>query len=110
MDDPAAIAASMSPAKVTLTAALDVMRVAILTALCDVPHPGWCMGLRGLGVRAMGLPDEVIRAIVRDLRACGLAEYHKGLWTEDGMPGGAGYAITPLGRAVLAEIEKGHTE
>jgi hypothetical protein len=48
---------------------------------------------------------KVLRTAVR--RACrslarkGLAEYHKGLWTMDGVPGGAGYAATMAGADLL---------
>jgi hypothetical protein len=44
----------------------------------------------------------VCRAIVADLRAAGLASYHKGLWSDDERPAGAGYAITQAGLTLLA--------
>lgn len=49
---------------------------------------------------------DMARAVCRCLRERGLAEFHRGLWTDDGEPAGAGYAITPKGREVLAEMGK----
>ena len=85
----------------TLADASLTLQLAILTALSAVPEEGWCVGLRGLSGRT-GLSREVCRAIVADLRAAGLASYHKGLWSDDDMPAGAGYAITSAGLAMLA--------
>jgi hypothetical protein len=82
--------------------ATQVLQRAILTALAAVPEEGWCVGLRGLSGRT-GLSREVCRAIVADLRAAGLASYHKGLWSDDERPAGAGYAITAEGRALAQE-------
>jgi hypothetical protein len=82
--------------------ATQVLQRAILNALAAVPEEGWCVGLRGLSGRT-GLSREVCRAIVADLRAAGLASYHKGLWSDDEMPAGAGYAITAEGRALAQE-------
>jgi hypothetical protein len=48
------------------------------------------------------LPAYLIRRTVRALSRKGLAVYSKGLWTDDGEPAGAGYALTDEGRA-LAE-------
>ena len=44
-----------------------------------------------------------VRRITRHLARKGLAEYHRALFTEDGYLAGAGYCITPAGRAKLAE-------
>lgn len=40
-----------------------------------------------------------------DMRADGLVTFQKGLWRDDGPPGGAGYAITAAGRAGLHLIQ-----
>lgn len=48
--------------------------------------------------RATGLPREVVRGLMRYMRDQGLVDYHCGLWTYDGQPAGAGYAITGRGR------------
>lgn len=50
-----------------------------------------------------GVERSRIRRIVRHLARKGMTEFHRGLWTEDGMPAGSGYAITAAGRATLAE-------
>jgi hypothetical protein len=85
----------------TLAEASTALQRAILNALAAVPDEGWCVGLRGLSGRT-GLSREVCRAIVADLRAAGLASYHKGLWSDDERPAGAGYAITQAGLTLLA--------
>jgi hypothetical protein len=85
----------------TLADASLKLQRAILKALAAVPEEGWCVGLRGLSGRT-GLSREVCRAIVADLRAAGLASYHKGLWSDDERPAGAGYAITQAGLTLLA--------
>lgn len=43
------------------------------------------------------LPKHLIRRTVRALARKGLAIYEKGLWSDDGMPAGAGYALTQAG-------------
>ena len=40
------------------------------------------------------LPREVARGILRNLRDKGALVFMRGLWTEDGEPAGAGYALT----------------
>ena len=88
------------PPATTLADALVMLRRAILEALDGVFEPGWCLSLYGLKART-DLPRETLRGIIADMRAEGLVSYHKGLWSDDGMPAGAGYAITEAGRAVL---------
>jgi len=39
-----------------------------------------------------------IRRACRSLKRKGLAEFHRGCWTEDGVPAGSGYGATKLGR------------
>lgn len=48
-----------------------------------------------------GVDRRAIRRIVRKLARAGLAEFSSGLWSEDGRPAGAGYAITSAGRTEL---------
>lgn len=84
----------------TLAEAYNVLKSAVLTAMTYVPEEGWCVSLHRLAADT-GLSREVCRAIVADLRAAGLASYHKGLWSDDGTPAGAGYAITQAGRELL---------
>lgn len=84
--------------------AVATLRASVLRALTEVPEPGWCLNLFGLQSRT-GLSRDLLRGIVADLRRDGLVGYHKGLCTEDGMPGGSGYALTPAGEAVAAELD-----
>jgi len=48
--------------------------------------------------RRSGVPRPKIRRVVRAMARKGITEYHKGCWTEDGEPGGAGYGLTREGR------------
>lgn len=86
----AAALASLPAAQVE-AGALETLRRQILQALSDAEE-GMCLSLHGLSSRT-GLPRETLRGIIADMRADGLVSYHKGLWREDGTPGGAGYAI-----------------
>jgi hypothetical protein len=52
-------------------------------------------------MKRTGFPRQVVRRICRHLARSGMAEYSRGLWSEDGKPAGAGYAITKVGRAAL---------
>lgn len=47
---------------------------------------------------------DMARAFLRDLTDRGLAQYSRGLWTEDGEPAGSGYAITNAGLALLDKL------
>jgi len=87
--------------------ALAVLRRSIMDALNQVHEPGWCRNLHGLS-EMTGLPRETLRGLIADMRADGLVEYEKGLWSEDGLPAGAGYCLSDVGRkclSVIAEIE-----
>jgi hypothetical protein len=47
--------------------------------------------------RETGLDRKVVRRACRSLARKGLAEYGRGLWSEDGEPAGSGYAATRAG-------------
>ena len=86
--------------------ALGQLRLIILEALHDVSEPGWCLGLAALSART-NLPRESLRGIIADLRAEGLVSHHIGLWTEDGEPAGAGYALTDKGASYRERLCEG---
>ena len=44
------------------------------------------------------LNRKEIRRACRSLKRKGLAEFHRGCWTEDGEPAGSGYGASPAGR------------
>lgn len=74
----------------------------VLKALCGV----WCadcdfcyLGFKGIGRRTR-LSRKLIRRACRSLRRKGLAEYGRGLWTEDGEVAGSGYAATRAGALI----------
>ena len=76
---------------------------AVLTALDDETRirGEYCVGFKFLAYSA-GMDDIAkVRRITRHLKRKGFAEFHKGLFTEDGYPAGSGYCITPEGRAAL---------
>lgn len=52
-----------------------------------------------------GLDRERVRAACRSLRARGLAEFYRGLWTDCLEPAGSGYGLTKAGLAALDAIE-----
>lgn len=47
-----------------------------------------------------------VRRACRSLSRKGLAEYGRGLWNEDGEPGGSGYAATSAGVERAGPIER----
>jgi len=53
-----------------------------------------------------GFNRRQIRLDVRRMARKGLTQYGNGLWTDEGELAGAGYAITPAGRAALAQSEE----
>ncbi|MBL9047881.1 MAG: hypothetical protein JNK34_11335 [Tabrizicola sp.] len=81
---------------ITAADAIVALELAILRAL-DHPEPGWCRNLHHAS-EMTGIPREVCRAIIRGLIEKGDAEYHRALWSEDGMPAGAGYCLTLAGK------------
>lgn len=52
-----------------------------------------------------GLSRDDVRSACRALRAKGLAEFMRGLWSEDGEPAGSGYGITEEGQRAWRLIE-----
>ncbi|UXO93803.1 hypothetical protein Pan1_88 [Pseudanabaena phage Pan1] len=53
------------------------------------------------------LPREVARGVLRNLRDKGHLVFMRGLWTEDGEPAGAGYALTASTVARFRSLEPG---
>jgi hypothetical protein len=56
-------------------------------------------GYRGFAylTRETGLDRKVVRRACRSLARKGLAQYGRGLWSENGEPAGSGYAATKFG-------------
>lgn len=52
------------------------------------------------------LDRKTVRRNVRALARKGLAEYFRGLWTEEGAPAGAGYCITRKGRDLCRTLRE----
>ena len=65
-------------------------------------YDGFCfLKFRSLSRRTK-LNRAEVRRSARSLKRKGLAEFGRGLWTEDGEVAGSGYACTKLGATVLA--------
>lgn len=58
--------------------------------------------------KSTGLDEKAVKAAARSLREQGLAQFMRGLMTEDGRCAGAGYAITSQGVAVFAAMLRAH--
>lgn len=73
----------------------------VLTALDEdtKPHGEYCAAFSQL--ERDGLDRKAVRRGCRSLRKKGLAEFYRGLMTDDGIPAGAGYCISESGRALL---------
>lgn len=56
------------------------------------------------GFRSFDMPRERARSACRSLAAKGLAQYWRGLFTEDGEVAGSGYAITRAGHDLAPAI------
>lgn len=79
--------------------------VSVLRALDETTAPfgEYCAHFKTI-CAAAEMPDvRLVRRITRHLARKGFAQYHRALWTEDGDMAGAGYCITPEGRAALSQ-------
>lgn len=65
---------------------------------------GYCLSFSGVAGRSE-LDPKHVRRTVRALARKGLAQYEKGLWSEDGEVAGSGYGLTKQGREILAAVE-----
>jgi DNA-binding MarR family transcriptional regulator len=74
-----------------------------LLALACVSQAGWCLSFKGIADRSSLEPHQV-RRTVRALARKGLAEFHRGLFDDEGSVAGSGYCCTDQGQALAAEI------
>ena len=71
------------------------------------PDGEWCVSFSTLSGEPRNSERTCeVRRIVRQLARKGLAEYHRGLFTDDGMICGSGYCVTRAGLTALAEREQ----
>ena len=78
--------------------------IAVLDVLSELPEDMNYMGFKGIAAEACGRIQFCdVRRTTRHLWRKGLVEFGRGLWSDDGMPKGSGYCITPAGRAALSK-------
>jgi hypothetical protein len=98
------LARDAPPVPTTLPSYLTAQEKAVLWAFCsgdaDPEHDSRFMGEHCLNYGVLCWPGA--RLATRQLKRRGLLSFHRGLFTEDGEPAGAGYALTDLGRFALA--------
>lgn len=83
---------------------LNANEVKVLAALASVGGSDFgCLSFRAIGQRVRLKRPEIRRAC-RSLARKGLAEFHRGLWSEDGEPRGSGYGATRSG-CVWADLK-----
>lgn len=73
-------------------------------AVLTLPNGEMCVHFRAL-IMETGYDRSKVRRYVRALARKGLAEYYRGLWSDDGRPAGAGYCITRKGVDLAKETE-----
>lgn len=80
---------------------MSAMQTKCLSALACLsrPHGEYCLSFWPIE-QATELSRRDVKRSVRALFRKGLAEFHKGLCTEDGEFAGAGYCITPAGMEI----------
>lgn len=74
----------------------------VLEELC-VCEEGYCMYFRSIASHTK-LEERQVRLACRALKRKGLAEYVRGLFDDDGMVAGSGYAATDAGRKLIEEL------
>jgi hypothetical protein len=75
---------------------LNANEAKVLTYLAECVQEDMCSHFKPI-VNHTGLDRRVVRLACRSLARKGLAQYAKGLWTDDGELAGAGYGPTKAG-------------
>lgn len=93
------------PSLPQIQAALDLHVLQIMQEQCDSWYAPTevAFSLRAF-IAEPWITREIVRGVCRSLTDRGYAVYRRGLWTDDGEPGGAGYGITDKGVAYLKEL------
>lgn len=76
----------------------------VLSVLANIfdPHEWQALNFKGIA-RRCDVEPHLIRRVVRSLARKGLAQYERSLWSDDGLPAGAGYRCTQAGYDWLTE-------
>ncbi len=85
----------------TITVSIRERKVLLILADGFDPHEWRAYSFAGIARRCDVEPHN-IRRVTRALARKGLAHYERSLWTDDGMPAGAGYRCTQAGFDWLA--------
>lgn len=72
----------------------------VLTVLSDYEMEGQCLYFRSIALE-VNMDWRKVRRVVRALARKGLAEYHRGLFDDDGRVAGSGYCISKAGRTAI---------
>lgn len=77
-------------------------RILIALEECTAPYGEFCANFKRIAQVANMEDISEVRRIVRALARKGLAEFWRGLITDNGDFAGAGYCITPAGRELVS--------
>jgi predicted transcriptional regulator len=75
----------------------------VLKVLHELTAPDWAVCFAPI-IRETKMPRAEVRRRCRYLKRIGLAQYCRALWSDDGEPRGAGYAVTRQGMAVAEGV------
>lgn len=80
----------------------------VLVELADhwSSYEGYCYSGFASLCTETGLDRKIVRRACRSLTRKGLAQFGRGLWTEDGEPAGSGYASTKDGAALAQTLPR----
>lgn len=81
--------------------AVQCIEIQVLKHLAEISGGGTYAYITPIA-QDLGIDREYVRIALRSLRDIGFAVYARGLWSDSGEPAGAGYSITPAGRAALS--------
>lgn len=90
----------------TATKKISLKESEVLRVLATGGADFGCFTFKGILSRTVcRLTRSDVRRACRSLKRKGFAEFHHGLWSEDGDPAGAGYRATRSGRFFLEPYE-----
>ena len=86
------------------TVRLTEAELKVLMLLSEQHEDYGCLDFKTIGSDT-GLDDlKQVRRVCRSLKRKGLAEFHQGLWSDDGEPRGSGYCASRAARALHEKV------